>query len=116
MCGEQIITVLPKLSENGEHTFGEEVVVKQANCYETGLVTKTCETCGYVEETVLGLTPHSYTIADAAAAGDGGTLRPRKENTVVEVLCWQNAGGSQPSGRNITGSGFAYRKRSIAAH
>ena len=70
VCGEQIITVLPKLSENGEHTFGEEVVVKQANCYETGLVTKTCETCGYVEETVLGLTPHSYTIADAAAAGD----------------------------------------------
>lgn len=70
VCGEQIITVLPKLSETGEHTFGEEVVVKQANCYETGLVTKTCETCGYVEETVLGLTPHSYTIADAAAAGD----------------------------------------------
>ena len=70
VCGEQIITVLPKLSENGEHTFGDEVVVKQANCYETGLVTKTCETCGYVEETVLGLTPHSYTIADAAAAGD----------------------------------------------
>ena len=70
VCGEQIITVLPKLSENGEHTFGEEVVVKQANCYETGLVTKTCETCGYVDETVLGLTPHSYTIADAAAAGD----------------------------------------------
>lgn len=70
VCGEQIITVLPKLNENGEHTFGEEVVVKQANCYETGLVTKTCEICGYVEETVLGLTPHSYTIADAAAAGD----------------------------------------------
>lgn len=70
VCGEQIITVLPKLSETGEHTFGDEVVVKQANCYETGLVTKTCETCGYVEETVLGLTPHSYTIADAAAAGD----------------------------------------------
>ena len=70
VCGEQIITVLPKLSETGEHTFGEEVVVKQANCYETGLVTKTCEICGYVEETVLGLTPHSYTIADAAAAGE----------------------------------------------
>ncbi|HIW04689.1 MAG TPA: hypothetical protein H9690_01525 [Firmicutes bacterium] len=70
VCGEQKITVLPKLSETGEHTFGEEVVVKQANCYETGLVTKTCEICGYVEETVLGLTPHSYTIADAAAAGD----------------------------------------------
>lgn len=70
VCGEQIITVLPKLNENGEHTFGEEVVVKQANCYETGLVTKTCEICGYVDETVLGLTPHSYTIADAAAAGD----------------------------------------------
>lgn len=70
VCGEQIITVLPKLNENGEHTFGEEVVVKQANCYETGLVTKTCEICGYVDETVLGLTPHSYTIADAAAAGE----------------------------------------------
>ena len=70
VCGEQIITVLPMLNENGEHTFGAEVVVKQANCYETGLVTKTCETCGYVDETVLGLTPHSYTIADAAAAGD----------------------------------------------
>lgn len=70
VCGEQKITVLPKLSETGEHTFGEEVVVKQANCYETGLVTKTCETCGYVDETVLGLTPHSYTIADAAAAGE----------------------------------------------
>ena len=70
VCGEQIITVLPKLSETGEHTFGDEVVVKQANCYETGLVTKTCETCGYVDETVLERTPHSYTIADAAAAGE----------------------------------------------
>ena len=36
-----------------------------------------------------------------------------KKNTVVEVLCWQNAGGSQSGGGDITGSGFAYRKGAL---
>lgn len=65
VCGttSELQETAPALNPAG-HTFTTEVLVA-ANCYQTGKAINTCEVCGYSEEVVLGVTEHTYHIADA---------------------------------------------------
>lgn len=48
--------------ENSElpHTFGEWYTTKEANCYESGERTRTCEVCGYKEISYINVTNHIW--------------------------------------------------------
>ena len=64
------ITVIPKLSQSGSHTWGEEVVV-QSTCAEMGTRTKTCTVCGYQSIKTIVKKSHTYTTTSSTAATCG---------------------------------------------
>lgn len=78
VCGEKSATVetAPALNPEAGHDYDVEVLVA-ANCYQTGKAINTCKVCGYSEEVVLGITEHTYHIADAVA---NGTIEDLKIN------------------------------------
>lgn len=70
VCGtkSELQMTAPALNPVGGHTFETEVL-EAANCYQTGKALNTCTVCAYSEEVVLGLTEHTYHIADAIMDG-----------------------------------------------
>ena len=44
----------------GTHVFGDPITVRQATCYQEGLIRHVCQTCGYTKEEVIPATDHAW--------------------------------------------------------
>ena len=60
-CGEIKQTVIPPLSNTGEHTFGDFIILQEPTCVDDGLKHRICEVCGDDEEVIIPATGiHTY--------------------------------------------------------
>lgn len=109
-CGERI-------GDAENHNFGTEKVVKEATKTETGLKTKTCATCGWVQPTVILATGGTTTPGGNGGTGGGFPFKDsNKTNNTGKVESQKTFDGGIAlyvglSVLSLTGSALVIRKK-----
>lgn len=109
-CGERI-------GDAKNHNFGAEKVVKEATKTETGLKTKTCATCGWVQQTVIPATGGNTTPGGNGGTGGGFPFKDsNKTNNTGKVESQKTFDGGIAlyvglSVLSLTGSALVIRKK-----
>lgn len=109
-CGERV-------GDAENHNFGAEKVVKEATKTETGLKTRTCATCGWVQQTVIPATGGNTTPGGNGGTGGGfPTKDNNKTNNTGKVESQKTFDGGIAlyvglSVLSLTGSALVIRKK-----
>lgn len=111
VCGTKsdVQETAPALSADGKHTF-TQTVIEAANCYQTGIAKNACEVCGYEEEVVLGITEHTYYIADAIMGNDIAGLEQNYPTLYAKYLEYGNDYYCTVSAVTCTAAGMVIAK------